>query len=254
MRPFGCHVTILNTLDHLGMFDGKADEGFFIGYSVNSKAFRVFNSRTKIVEKTLHITFLENKPNVAGSGSTWVFDIDTLTKSMNYKLVVVGNQSNGGACKARVETVIDKKYMLLPLWTQDPLFSSSYKDSPCDGCKPSREEERKIPKIQRMKIMSLTANAAGIKDNVVDKNIVYRCADDPNMPNWEEIVYSDNDEDVGVEADMSNLDTKYHSPQTKRMTKNVTNHETKNVIQALSDPIWIEAIQDELLQFKFQQV
>ncbi|GJR81343.1 ribonuclease H-like domain-containing protein [Tanacetum coccineum] len=40
MRPFGCPVTILNTLDHLGKFDGKADEGFFVGYSVNSKAFR----------------------------------------------------------------------------------------------------------------------------------------------------------------------------------------------------------------------
>ncbi|GKB54206.1 putative ribonuclease H-like domain-containing protein [Tanacetum coccineum] len=41
MRPFGCLVTIINTLDHLGKFDGKADEGFFVGYSTNSKAFRV---------------------------------------------------------------------------------------------------------------------------------------------------------------------------------------------------------------------
>ncbi|GKE02069.1 ribonuclease H-like domain-containing protein, partial [Tanacetum coccineum] len=56
----------INTLDHLGKFDGKTDEGFFVGYSVNSKAFRVFNNRIRIVEKTLHITFLENKPNVAG--------------------------------------------------------------------------------------------------------------------------------------------------------------------------------------------
>ncbi|GKF71834.1 putative ribonuclease H-like domain-containing protein [Tanacetum coccineum] len=67
MRPFRCPVTSLNTLDHLGKFDGKADEGFFIGYSVNSKAFRVFNSRTRIIDENLHITFLENKPNVAGS-------------------------------------------------------------------------------------------------------------------------------------------------------------------------------------------
>ncbi|GKF87086.1 retrovirus-related pol polyprotein from transposon TNT 1-94, partial [Tanacetum coccineum] len=40
MRPFGSLVTILNTLDPLGKFDGKADEGFFVGYSINSKAFR----------------------------------------------------------------------------------------------------------------------------------------------------------------------------------------------------------------------
>ncbi|GKC10027.1 putative ribonuclease H-like domain-containing protein [Tanacetum coccineum] len=72
MRPFGCPVTILNTLDYLRKFDGKADEGFFVGYSVNSKAFKVFNSRTRIVEENLHITFLESKPNVAGSGPEWL--------------------------------------------------------------------------------------------------------------------------------------------------------------------------------------
>nr|GEW07591.1 hypothetical protein [Tanacetum cinerariifolium] len=65
MRPFGCPVTILNTLDHLGKFDGKADEGFLVGYSVNSMAFRVFISRTRKVKENLHVNFLENKPNVA---------------------------------------------------------------------------------------------------------------------------------------------------------------------------------------------
>nr|GFB01567.1 retrovirus-related Pol polyprotein from transposon TNT 1-94 [Tanacetum cinerariifolium] len=34
MRPFGCPITILNTLDHLGKFQGKVDEGFLVGYSV----------------------------------------------------------------------------------------------------------------------------------------------------------------------------------------------------------------------------
>nr|GEU48107.1 uncharacterized mitochondrial protein AtMg00810-like [Tanacetum cinerariifolium] len=66
MKPFGCPVTILNTLDHIGKFDRKADKGFLVGYFVNSKAFRVFNSRTRRVEENLHIKFQENKPNVAG--------------------------------------------------------------------------------------------------------------------------------------------------------------------------------------------
>ncbi|GJS42831.1 putative ribonuclease H-like domain-containing protein [Tanacetum coccineum] len=97
MRPFGCPVTILNTIDHLGKFDGKADEGFFVGYSLNSKAFRVFNSRTRIVEENLHIRFSENTPNVVGSGPDWLFDIDALTRTMNYKPIVAGTQSNGFA-------------------------------------------------------------------------------------------------------------------------------------------------------------
>ncbi|GJU48620.1 putative ribonuclease H-like domain-containing protein [Tanacetum coccineum] len=150
MRQFGCPVTIFNTIDPLGKFDRKADEGFFVGYSVNSKAFRVFNSRTRIVEETLHITFLENKSNVVGSGLEWLFDIDILTKSMNYEPVVAGNQSNGitgtkaceNAGKARVETVPGKNYIRLPFLTQNPPFSSSSKDSPDAGFKPSGEEEK----------------------------------------------------------------------------------------------------------------
>ncbi|GJX55356.1 reverse transcriptase domain-containing protein [Tanacetum coccineum] len=97
MRPFGCPITILNTIDHLGKFDGKADEGFFVGYSLNSKAFRVFNSRTRIVEENLHIRFSESTPNVVGSGPDWLFDIDALTRTMNYEPIVAGTQSNGFA-------------------------------------------------------------------------------------------------------------------------------------------------------------
>ncbi|GJS14898.1 putative ribonuclease H-like domain-containing protein [Tanacetum coccineum] len=64
MKPFGCHVTILNTLDKLGKFDGKSDEGFFVGYSLSSKAFRVYNIRTRKVQgnrKTWHVGFLRKK-------------------------------------------------------------------------------------------------------------------------------------------------------------------------------------------------
>ncbi|GJW56783.1 retrovirus-related pol polyprotein from transposon TNT 1-94 [Tanacetum coccineum] len=98
-----CPVTILNTIDHLGKFDGKADEGFFIGYSTNRKAFRVFSSRTRIVEENLHVQF----------------------------------------SKARMETIPVKDYILLPLSIQDLSFSSSLKDSLDAGFKTSGEEEKK---------------------------------------------------------------------------------------------------------------
>nr|GEV26892.1 hypothetical protein [Tanacetum cinerariifolium] len=275
MRPFGCHVTILSTLDHLGKFDRKANEGIFVGYSTNSKAFRVFNSRTRIVEENLHVKFSENTPNIAGSGPNWLFDIDALTKSINYKTVVTGNQSNGSAgikpCdnvgKTRMEIVPNKDYILLPLWTQDPLLSSSSKDSPGARFKPSEEEEKKDAK---------DPGNEDSKNNVVDKNIVYGCADDPNMLDLEEIGrFSDaKNDDSG--ADMNNLDTYFqvshvpitrihkdhpleqfirdlHSaPQTMRMSKNLEGHGL--VLQALKDPSWIESMQEELLQFKLQEV
>nr|GEU80318.1 ribonuclease H-like domain, reverse transcriptase, RNA-dependent DNA polymerase [Tanacetum cinerariifolium] len=90
-------VDLRNVAPSGDKFDGKADEGFFVGYSTHSKAFRVFNTKTKIVEENLHITFLENKPNIAGIGPNWMFDIDGLTLSMNYQPVFTGNHTNGNA-------------------------------------------------------------------------------------------------------------------------------------------------------------
>ncbi|GKA27928.1 putative ribonuclease H-like domain-containing protein [Tanacetum coccineum] len=102
IRPFGCHVTILDTLSVLGKFDGKCDEGFLVGYSLNSKAFRVYNLVTKKVEVNLHVKFLEEKPNVKGVGYRWMFDIDYLTDSMNYIPVSLENQPNPHADTSEV--------------------------------------------------------------------------------------------------------------------------------------------------------
>ncbi|GKF39354.1 ribonuclease H-like domain-containing protein, partial [Tanacetum coccineum] len=99
MKPFGCLVTILNTRDHLGKFDGKSNEGFFVGYSVVNNAMRVINKRNRIIKETLNIRFLENTPNVTGIRPNWLFDVDSLSKSMNYVPVIAGNQTNSIAGK-----------------------------------------------------------------------------------------------------------------------------------------------------------
>nr|GFA17237.1 hypothetical protein [Tanacetum cinerariifolium] len=106
-----------------GKFQGKVDEGFLVGYSVCSKAFRVFNSRTRIVQETLLVNFLENKPSVAGTGPTWLFDIDSLSGTMNYHPVSVENQplSSAGfqdpfdAEKAGED--VTQTYMFFPAWS-----------------------------------------------------------------------------------------------------------------------------------------
>ncbi|GJX38265.1 retrovirus-related pol polyprotein from transposon TNT 1-94 [Tanacetum coccineum] len=133
MKPFGCPVIILNTRDHLGKFDGKADEGFFVGYSVVSKAIRVFNKRIRIVEETLNIRFLENAPNVTRNGPDWLFDVYSLTISMNYMPIIAGNQTNGiagtrdniVAGQAKKKTEPEQEYILLPFSIIDPLNSNT---------------------------------------------------------------------------------------------------------------------------------
>ncbi|GJT19965.1 zinc finger, CCHC-type containing protein [Tanacetum coccineum] len=77
-------LTRLNTLDHLGKFDGKSEEGYLLGYSTNSKGFRVYNRITRKVQDCLHVNFLENQENQKGKGPDWMFDLDLLTPSMNY--------------------------------------------------------------------------------------------------------------------------------------------------------------------------
>nr|GEV91461.1 retrovirus-related Pol polyprotein from transposon TNT 1-94 [Tanacetum cinerariifolium] len=145
MKPFGYPVTILNTRDNLGKFEGKADKGYFIGYSVVSKAIRVFNKSTRIVEETLNIRFQENTPNVKGNGPDWLFDIDSLTISMNYVPFVAGNQTNGIAGSKENLGQDDKKkeleqeYILIPICTNDPLISQGTKDSVVDARKKAPE-------------------------------------------------------------------------------------------------------------------
>nr|GEW48586.1 hypothetical protein [Tanacetum cinerariifolium] len=147
MRPFGCPVTILNTLDYLGKFQGKVNEGFLVGYFMCSKAFSVFNSRTRIVQKTLHVNFLENKPNVAGAGPTWLFDIDSLSGTMNYHPVSVANQTNSGADNDK-DALVDGKEHGVDIQksvSADIYFSSSSAQTRKQADKIEREDKGKSP-------------------------------------------------------------------------------------------------------------
>ncbi|GJW15077.1 retrovirus-related pol polyprotein from transposon TNT 1-94 [Tanacetum coccineum] len=278
IRPFGYPVTILNTIDHLGKFDGKADEGFFVRYSLNSKTFRVLNSKTRIVEENLHIMFSESTPNVVGSGPDWLFDIDALTRTMNYEPIVAGTQSNGfagikasdNAGQARKKTEPIKDYILLPLWTADPPYSQDLKSSHDDGSKPSSDDGKKVDEDPRkdseckdqvkeenvnntnnvntvgnVNTVSSTVNAAGTnKVNAVGGKTSIELTFDPNMPALEDYSifdFSRDDEDDGAVDNMNNLDI-------------TIQEEPKKVIHALKNPSWIEAMQEELLQFKLQEL
>nr|GEX82462.1 putative ribonuclease H-like domain-containing protein [Tanacetum cinerariifolium] len=291
MRPFGCPVTILNTLDPLGKFDGKDNEGFLVGYSISSKAFRVFNSKTKIVKETLHINFLENQPNIEGSRPKWLFDIDTLNKLMNYQPVAARNQPNSSAgiqgnfdaCKVGKETVSTQQYMFLPLWStgsKDPQntdVDAAFDDkenksevyvSPRSSDK-SKKHDEKAKREVKGKITAVGPNSpnstnnfnvAGPFDNVVSPNFEIsgkysfvdpsQYPDDPDMPALEDIVYSDDKEDVGVEADFSNLETRFEDPDYPDKVYKVV----KDLYGLHQAPrAWYETLANYLLENGFQR-
>nr|GEW00386.1 hypothetical protein [Tanacetum cinerariifolium] len=171
MRPFGCPLTILNTLDSLGKFKGKVDEGFLVGYSVNSKAFRVFSSRTHIVQETLHVNFLENKPNVAGTGPTWLFDIDSLIRTMNYQPVTAGNQTNPSVGfqetfnANKVGEEANQQYMLFPIWSTGSLNPQNKER---DAAFDEKEHDAKKPKFA-VNLSPSSSALSGEQDNMTKK-------------------------------------------------------------------------------------
>ncbi|GJX62028.1 retrovirus-related pol polyprotein from transposon TNT 1-94 [Tanacetum coccineum] len=206
MRPFGYPITILNTIDHLGKFDGKADECFFIGYSLNSKPLNL------IVRSKFKAVIMQGK----------------LGKRQNL--------SNG------LHFVLH--YYGMPI---------------------------SISQIHRAQLrLMLLEKQHAIELILFDLNM-------PALEDYSIFDFSRNDEDDGAEADMNNLDTtiqvspiptirihKDHpldqvigdlqsATQTRKMSKNLEEmgfEEPKKVIHALKDPSWIEAMQEELLQFK----
>nr|GEU48481.1 retrovirus-related Pol polyprotein from transposon TNT 1-94 [Tanacetum cinerariifolium] len=204
MRPFGCHITILNTLDYLGKFDGKAYKG-----------------------------------------PEWLFDIDMLTKSLNYVLVIAGTNSDD-------------------FTDGSPLFDSSLKISGDAGKKHDEVSDKESRALNKL--------------NSAFENLNTEYPNDPKMPSLETIeTYDDSKE----EADFTNLKSLIHASPTPTIRTH-KNHPLKQVIgslnplvqtrsklkptneqgfikptrvaKALSDPTWVEEIQEELLHFKLQKV
>ncbi|GKD50958.1 ribonuclease H-like domain-containing protein, partial [Tanacetum coccineum] len=173
---------------HLGKFDGEADEGFFVGYSLNSKAFRVFNSRTRIVEENLHIRFIESTPNVVGSGLDWLFDIDALTRTMNHEPIVADPKSSHNA---RSKPLNDDGKKV----DEDPR-----KDSKCN------DQEKKDNVNNTNNVNAASTNEV----NDVGGKTSIELPFDLNMPDLEDYSifdFSRNEEDDGADAHMNNLDT-----------------------------------------------
>nr|GEW28812.1 retrotransposon protein, putative, Ty1-copia subclass [Tanacetum cinerariifolium] len=176
-------------------------------------------------ENNMYIVDLKNVVPSGGIGPKWLFDIDTLTMSMNYQKVVAGNQPNDNACiKEKLDADDD---------VADAAFD--VKENKNDvhelGISDLNFEEFSFNSTNRVNAVSAPVNAAGPNstDNTVSFNTTslsvnaispnFRIAgkssfvnpskypDNPDMPELEDIVYSDDEEDVGVEDDLSNLET-----------------------------------------------
>nr|GEY54710.1 putative ribonuclease H-like domain-containing protein [Tanacetum cinerariifolium] len=176
-------------------------------YSLSSKSFRVYNTRTRKVEENLHIGFLENKPMLEGNGPKWLFDINSLTQSMNYVQVATG-------------TISDES-------TDASYFHSPSKDVE-DGTHKENDDKD-----------NLEVNTVRFELNNVDPSLNTASSSDPHSPtDMFKLGASDTLEATHVEffsdrdapeVDLGNIPNCYGVPTTSH-TRIHKDHPIKNVI------------------------
>nr|GEU75399.1 putative ribonuclease H-like domain-containing protein [Tanacetum cinerariifolium] len=240
LRPFGCHVMILNTLDHLGKFDAKGDEGYFVRYSLSSKAFRVFNKSTKKVKENLHVDFLENKLIEKGAGPNWLFDVDTLTNSMNYVPVVFAGTSSTNISSTKdvasqdvKKDVSSLRYIALLNWFHEAHMETRNGDAP-GGYNANVPESSgisnptatsKVPLADQVEpAVSLTVES---KTPTVSSPVPAVCLDNSSECSIDTF---------GIEADLSNIETSIPASPTPTF-RIYKDHPKSQIIGPVDTPV-----------------
>nr|GEV00463.1 hypothetical protein [Tanacetum cinerariifolium] len=263
IRPFGYPVTILNTIDSLGKFEGKVDEGFLVAYSVNS------------------------------SGPTWLFDIDSLTRTMNHQPVTAGNLTNSSVDAAFDGKEHDSDTKQPESEVNVSLSNSAQSRKQDDKTKKQAKGKSPVESFTRNRDLSVKfedcsdnssnkVNVVGsivptIRQNSLNNTNPFSAAgpsnttaspthrqssfkdasqptDDPDMPELEDIAYSDDENDVGAEADFNNLETSITvSPiPTTRIHKDHPDkvYKVVNVLYGLHQAprAWYETLANYLLE------
>ncbi|GKC74749.1 retrovirus-related pol polyprotein from transposon TNT 1-94, partial [Tanacetum coccineum] len=265
------------------LFEGIC-EGFLVGYSLQSKAFRVYNLETKRVEENLHITFLENKPNVARKGPTWLFDLDYLTDSMNYQPVRSENQANkhAGPQEANHNAGTQDNIDAVKRSTKKDAGEAPNKhpDLKTDEDPVDKEDQVFFDELERLKRQEKDANDAAEalrKDTVSPydglsfSDPTNPDQDDSEIPALEDIYKNPTDDPQSAVQTRSKVTkssrahafVSYIQKQRRNNHKDfqhclfacfLSQNEPKKISEALEDESWVDAMQEELLQFKIQKV
>ncbi|KAJ9544616.1 hypothetical protein OSB04_024323 [Centaurea solstitialis] len=231
--PFGCPCSILNTKTHLGKFDSKSDDGFFVGYSIQSKAVRVFNTVSRTIEESDNVKFNEHTPNVHGTGPDWLFDIDSLTNSLN-----MSNAVDTG-----------------------PIIKEKETDTPFN--QEGDKETEETPQLE-----SNVENETGDTSEITQPDPSESGPDDSNLGELlsEEPLHltrtQKNHPASQVIGDVTSpmitrkqsREAGYVNTHSGMLSCFLSQNEPKKVLDAMKDPSWIEAMQEELLQFVLQHV
>nr|GEZ43094.1 hypothetical protein [Tanacetum cinerariifolium] len=252
------------TVNTAWKFEAKRDEGYFIRYSMSSKAFRVFNKRTKRVEENLHVNLLENKAIEKGTKDGASQEVKKDVSSLRY--IALLNWVHEALLESSSSTAQDT-------YNADAPESSGNSNPTATSTNPPADQMETLAVETLIPTVSSPVLTTCLNDSPEPSSdiglISKRVTSQDNMPSLDNILTLTNRfEDIlgvttntndtnRVEADLGNMeDNILASPTpTLRIHKDHPKSqiiEPKKISDALQDPIWVEAMQEELLQFKIQ--
>ncbi|KAJ9536691.1 hypothetical protein OSB04_un000164 [Centaurea solstitialis] len=256
---FGCRCYILNNRDNVGKFDKKADEGFFFGYSLTSKTFRVYNKRTKMVMETVYVTFDETVSMTSEHSSSELGIIsqastttsDSITDPNSSELDLLFMDAFLDICADNEDLILSRNPRVDIHDVPEP---SSVNDSgPSENiCSNSNSDEAiPFPSVEQSELTpDDQSEIPAIIDENDSQNNLHDLAILPAQLKWTRAhplynVIGDVNDGVKTRSASANY------CQYKSFLSVI---EPKNVSQALEDSDWLLAMQEELLQFKRNKV
>ncbi|GJU39081.1 putative ribonuclease H-like domain-containing protein [Tanacetum coccineum] len=320
----GCSRHMSGNIAHLSDF--KDFDGGYVTFGGGANGGRITGKGTIKTDKldfedvyycqrfeNLHVGFLENKPMLEGNGPKWLFDLDSLTQSMNYVPVVAGTFSNvsagiEGVSESSTSSQQDQDCIVMPIWKDASYFDDASLKSVYDAQIHDQDGTHDDCSIQdngiddqQVNTASPEVNTGSRQVNTAVPEVNTATPEDLNgpIPTTEDTQVEDQEIDLGNISPSYEVSSTPHtrihkdhpidhvigdvqsSVQTRRMTTSyselgflsaiyegkthqdlhtclfacfLSQEEPKRVSKALSDPAWVEAMQEELLQFKLQNV
>ncbi|GJX79153.1 retrovirus-related pol polyprotein from transposon TNT 1-94 [Tanacetum coccineum] len=247
---FGSLFYPTNDNDDLGKFDAKADIGIFVGYAPAKKAFRIYNKRTRKIIETIHVTFDELTAMASEQ-----FSSGPGLHSMNLTTSSSGLVSNPVSQQPFQEAATPRAMVLA-----DSLVSTSIdQDAPSAIVPSTQEQEHSLniyqgfeesPKtpIFRNDPLHEDSTSQGSSSNVRQTHTPFE-----HLGRWTKdhpiaIVIDDPSRSVSTRKQLETDDMRCYFDAF------LTSIEPKNFKQAMTEPSWIDAMQEEIHEFERLEV
>ncbi|KAD6455178.1 hypothetical protein E3N88_09884 [Mikania micrantha] len=285
LKPFGCQCTILNTKDHLAKLAEKPAEGYFVGYSSHAKAYRVYIKASRIIEEFANVQFNEHIINKPGTGPNWLFDLDGFTSAFNLLKEFVP-ESQSTITDSSQSTREEDFHVELPIASRQILAESTSAHNDVTQSETVNtshafplSDSTSVPLIQEEDVsLSAETNTLETSSHRESDPITVQTQRPQDLPEIQLEVVLPNLESSNLDL-ASQLDvvprTRIHNTHPveniignvqEGVRRRTSMHEAniclfscflsqiepKKVAEALKDNSWVEAMQEELLQFERQ--